>query len=566
LPAFRPVVFYPSGDSGLPQTATCLLCDHRPLPAPRVLNGMIEMRLSESRSLGSFNPLILQLKLQAEVPNGAASKDLIGTFFHEHVHFWQSIATTYGIARHFEVLDWIAQAVGKMGGRDDLILQGLAKPVGSSILQHLREHRDMDAAYSSRPRTAPVNMGAEASWIELNEKTGCWEYVRWNRRDKGYFATPIGAHTIQENLAHVMEQIGLSTKAALAVQANAPSTSPLHVYHIATECFWNKFPEQRKQPDSLIVTMIAFLEACLQIPSTRHRNHPDYPPMTIPGMRFVLLLEKMNHLQFINHEDDDDYRRFIDELFQLIGWPDPHTVIREHLEWLSPILDSYEKVASEHRSMHPERFEKYVEDRLTETKRKMTELYCGTEFASIVDDRLREFERALRGSSIAYYGMFGLGLLEYIVRALRLRLDNPLWLVFMHLQSDQLLDQMPMPIHFYKEVETNALTPAAMALFNDLRAFPHLWAITLQWGHRHEKLKCGNRYFDIPCLEPSCRQGLCPDWTPGRKCGHVDCTFVSVLQYFGLWSKEERDEPKNGTAGDDQSGEGASSGERTRNP
>jgi hypothetical protein len=496
------------------------------------------MKLSESQSLGSFNPLILQLKLQAEVPKrGHLPKDLIGTFFHEHIHFWQSIATTYGIARHFEVLDWIAHAVGEMGGRDDLILHGLAKPVRSSILQHLREHRNMDGAYSSRSINVPAEGGAEASLIKLNEGTACYEYIRVNRRDKVYFATPIGAHTIQENLAHVMEKIGLYTKTELNVQANASSKSRAHDYHVATECFWNKFAKQRKQPDSLVVTMIAVMEACLQIPSSRHRDHREYPLMTIPGVRFVHLLEKMNNMEFINPIDDDDYRRFIDQLFQLIGWPDPHTIIGEHLEWLSPILDFYENTASELRRKHPTHFERYVKDRLKQTKRRMTAMYGGTEFYSIVDDRLRELERALRGSSIAYYGMFGLGLLEYIVRALRVRLDNPLWLVFMHLQSDQLIDNLPMPLQFYNEVETNALTPASMALFNDLRAFPHLWAITLQWEKGREKLRCGNRYFGIPCREPLCQQGLCPDWTPGSKNGDVDCTFVAVLEYFGLWNK-----------------------------
>ena len=504
------------------------------------------MRSSESRSLGSFNPLILQLKLSAEVPSGIASEELIGTFFHEHVHFWQSIATTYGISRHFEMLDWIAKAVREMGGHHDMVLHGLAKPIKTSFLTHLKEHRNMDGGYSSAPRRVATTSPAEG-WLELNESTCCWEYIRLNPRDKHFFATPIGAHTIQENLAHIMEQIGISTKGhtALRVRANAPSKSQLHDYYVATECFWNMFPGHREQPESFIATLIAMLEACLQIPSMQHQRHPEWAPMTHPSTRFRLLFDEMEELHWIDHEDNDDYLRFVEEIFGLLGWPAPQTVLREHLEWLDGVLSKYENQASEHRRQQPDRFEEYVQNRLTATKRRMLELYSGTTAASIIDDRLKEFEAAVRGSSTAYLGIFGMGLLEYIVRSLRMRVREPLWFVFMHLHSDQLIDELPLPIQFYKDVETNQLTAKSMALFNDLRAFPHLWAITLQWAHKRKDLQCGNRYFEVPCIEPRCKQGLCPDWTPGKVHNYVDCTFVSVLQHFGLWKEGETNEPQN---------------------
>jgi hypothetical protein len=89
----------------------------------------------------------------------------------------------------------------------------------------------------------------------------------------------------------------------------------------------------------------------------QHQHHPDWAPMTHPSTRFRLLFDEMEELHWIDHEDNDDYLRFIEEIFGLLGWPAPQTVLREHLEWLDGVLSKYENQASEHRRQQPDRFE-----------------------------------------------------------------------------------------------------------------------------------------------------------------------------------------------------------------
>jgi hypothetical protein len=491
--------------------------------------------------LGEFNPLLLQLKLHVgRSDDSAAAERTQGTYFHEYVHFLQCIGTTYSISSHFETLAWIAEAVRQMGGHNELILSGLAMPVRQRPLQHLAMHRNMDGAYGSRQVLLPTE-SKSLGLLNLNESTACYEYIRWNLHDQCYFSTPVGAYTLHENLASLSETIGMAPgeQIPIVLQNAVPSSSPLHNYTVGTEFFWNVFDQKQTDPNSLIVTAAAFMDACLQIPNSRHKMHPAYIGMTSPSIRFAMLSEVLPEVRFIDHLDDQDYPRFIEDLFAKMRWPAPPQIFQEHLEWLSPIVQAHVDSIDNYRSIQPQLYDKYFNDQIARTRHNLEEMYGATHTSEWLEGHLADFERALRSDPLVCAGKFGLGLLDYIVRALKIRVEHPLWMVFPQLHFDELKAELPLPVEWMAENENHTPSARAMSLFYDIKASHHLWALTMQWllGERNN-LKCGYRYFEMQCPEPVCQDGRCPNWKPNSAPPDFNCNFIGVTKYFGLWKKE----------------------------
>ena len=425
-----------------------------------------------------------------------------------------------------------------MGGHDGLILHGLSKPVRNGIQGHLKDHYMIDGRYPSREFDLPMGE-SDVGFICLNDRKACYEYVRWNATDQTYCATPVGAHAIYENLAFVKESIIVRTEKQFGVQvkSSAPCHSMMHHYTVFTELFWNSFHKKAANGDSLIATMLAVLDACLQIPHSPHAGHPEYIPMTNPGLRFVELFSLLHDMTFVDGKGRN-FRAFIDKLFEMKQWPSPSVVLEEHYRWLHPILEKHRRSATSARRRDPAKYEDYIARRVKQVAANVYAMFGETVPAAEIDRQLKDYENALRGSAITFCGIFGLGILDYIVRALRIRLRHPHWLVYMHKHSEKLFNELPMPVEWFGSEQRHKPTPQSMALFDDLQAFPHLWALTLQWeaGSRKD-LICGNRYFDIPCPEEPCKAGLCPNWSTDAKAPKHTCNFTGWLHYFGLWKE-----------------------------
>src|SRR5262245_32136581 len=80
------------------------------------------------QKLGDFVPVVLRLRLLCEkrlMRDRAEQLAYTPVFFHEFVHFLQAIGSTFNISTHFEVVEYIAQAIREMGGRADHILHGI---------------------------------------------------------------------------------------------------------------------------------------------------------------------------------------------------------------------------------------------------------------------------------------------------------------------------------------------------------------------------------------------------------------------------------------------------------
>lgn len=500
-----------------------------------------------SQALGDFNPILFRLRLHfnpENIKDNESSLKYERVFFHEFVHFLQGFGSTFNIATHFEVMDHIAQTLQEMEGYADLVLHGFSSihHARESLFEHFRYfHRIvLDGNYDSRPVPIKTSIGVakDLGFVSLNEDTYCYEYIRWNIHDREYFATPLGTRTLQENLAYVLEQVRLSTTAAsLVLQFNAPSNSSLHYYNAAFELFWRTFAERNENPTDLCATLVAILDLSLQtVPFDLYQDHPDRFWMTTPSFRFVRFLQAAKEIRFINHLHDPDYLRFIEEISNHLGWPSPITVWHEYLNPLSEVVNGWRQVTQTEIQSDPRAFNSWVETIMRRVRHDMYAMYNHEISAEVLEERAKEFEQALRGSPLGYAGIFGLGIAEYMIRALRIRIDHPLFLVFPQKYIDRLHEIFPLPAWWLSDQPYQRVTPDSVALFYDLQGIYHLWALTLQWARgKRQGLTCGNRYFGSPCLEPLCREGRCPEWTVGAAKPVERCTFTDVLDYFRLW-------------------------------
>jgi hypothetical protein len=150
----------------------------------------------------------------------------------------------------------------------------------------------------------------------------------------------------------------------------------------------------------------------------------------------------------------------------------------------------------------------------------------------------KEFEHMLRANPLVYAGIFGLGITDYVIRALRLRVEHPHVLVFPQKYLEMLLKMLPVPVVWFGDDPVHWPSPDSVALFYDLQGLYHLWALALQWTRgQRQGLVCGNCYFGSPCCGPLCSEGRCPKWSPGASKPLEEGTFTDILRYFRLWKE-----------------------------
>lgn len=497
---------------------------------------------------GSFTPALLQLQLSfpsKEISNDEYQLEHESIFFHEFIHFLQAIGSTYNLNTHFEVMGYISQFINEVGGDTSRVLHTFSPFV--DLKEGFREHfhyhyRSLDGMYGSRP--FQLNMHDPlVGFVRLNEETLCYEYVRWNSHDQRYFATPLGAHTFQECMAFILGEsmrVAENENISLPLQFNVPSNSILHCYNAPLELFWNTFPEKQNVPNDLIATLVTVLDMSLQIPSSHYENHPAWNAMTSPSFRFAYFLDaiKKQGIKLVNHLDEADYLRFINEVSDVLKWPSPLTTWEKFLEIISGCVKEWRGFVTSSIKTNPERFNVYVDTYLKIVRRRAISTSNKELSQEVIEEKATQLRNALISDPLSYAGIFGLGILDYIERALRLRVEKPTMLISRR-YYEQLVQTFPIPFW----VNEQFLTPMepdlfSIAFYGDLLALPHLWALTRQWDDgKRKQLVCGYKYFGIPCFEASLISGQCPKWSPDTSEPDVECTFTDIVGYFHLWNE-----------------------------
>jgi hypothetical protein len=374
---------------------------------------------------------------------------------------------------------------------------------------------------------------------EFNEKRLCWEYIRWNRRDGCFFATPIGALTLRETQAYVLQHLienEAGADVAIEYATDRTSDSSAHVYTALLELFFRTFDDPQVNATDKMVTLITLIDMALQIPPVSYRGHPDWTPMTIPGLRFMTFFEHIREIGFVDHRDDAHYLKFTEDMSALLGWPSPKAIWHEFHQAISEMLSPIRHLVGTSIDADPAAFERYLDHRLRKIV-SVGDLDPAAPAAEVEGTRT-----AFRENPLGYSGYLGVGVLEAIERALSLRLEQPIAFAFPQQQRfiDLLHAKLNPPILHYGGTLRIDLSAASLPLVEDIQGLRHLWAMTLQWsGGGHRALVCGNRLFGIACAEPACRQGRCPNWSPGDQSPGDLCTYTDVLTYYHLYAKRE---------------------------
>ena len=324
------------------------------------------------RELGSFNPITFDLRVEGdatEEPDAEKGR----TYFHEFVHFLQAVGSTYCVDHHLETMNYIAAAVEDMGGRSNLVLSGGsdAEVTADNIKERLTfRHHSLEGAYGSRRvdlGLARIEGAETLGMCKFNEERLCWEYIRWNRRDGCFFATPIGALTLRETQAYVLQHLienEAGTDVAIEYATDRASDSGTHVYTALIELFFRTFDDPQVNATDKMVTLITLIDLALQIPPVSYRGHPDWTPMTIPGLRFMTFFEHIREIGFVDHRDDAHYLKFTEEMSALLGWPSPKAIWHEFHQAISEMLSPIRHLVGTSIDADPAAFERYLDDRL----------------------------------------------------------------------------------------------------------------------------------------------------------------------------------------------------------
>jgi hypothetical protein len=517
---------------------------------------MFESHPIQETVLGDFNPLLLLLRINLDAALARADPAYMHEYervaFHERVHFLQAIGTMFDIGTHSEVMDYIANTIHDMGGVNELILSGFSfvdpEYAVERVLNHFMSfHRiSLDGHYGSRPVPMKAWLGEHEDFgvVELNKDTSCPEYIRWNRHDREYFATPLGSHSIHETLAYLLEHFIPETprdleRIEIVRQFDAPSDSDRHYYNAALDLFWHLMADRQDTSEDKFATLVSILDLSLQtVPLDLCRKHPGRVDMTTPGLRLVRLMEAAREMPLVKNTQDDDYRRFTEEVSERLGWPSPRLVWQQCLTGLEQVLGPLLDDTSAAITAHPERFESYLKRMVSFMRREWGLLYADQFTPDVLEERLAEYEAAIRGNPLVYSGIFGAGIAAYTARAMRVRLEHPLWLVFPQRYHDELYAAFPLDTWWARGQPQQIFSAASIALTFDLAALRHLWPLTLQWARgKRSNLICGNQCLGMPCYGSRCSGGRCPSWSPGRARPAIRCTYTDVLSHFGLWRK-----------------------------
>lgn len=495
---------------------------------------------------GSFYPILFRISISKE-PDPNVRDDFLsykGVEFHEFVHYFQAIGSTYCIHAFQDALECIWSFVDEAGGHSPLVLRG-----GSDILtcsmsvpEHLAFHaRTLEGNYGSRS-VALNSRDTSAGGVQINMETQCWEYVRWNRAAKCFFATPLGAASFMECAAYLSQRILVGTGGDIRIipQFNAGPESRLHIYTAPLELYLNLFQDKPIQP--VLASLLAILDLSLQIPSIHHRAHPDYPALSHPSMRFVSYTKALQNVRLLDPMDRQDYRRFVSELETALGWPSTFTVWQDYHRYFherTAELDTYARASVK---ADPDKFEAYIRTRTRALLSRNLQIRGGirTQDRGRAIEELTEIAGHIRNNPIAYLGILGGAVFIEIAKALELRTQAPEMLALPYAYPVELVDALTPPQCLIGDREV--VRWSRMPMLEDLNGLKHLWALTLQWlSGRRSGLKCGNRKpgkgvnhkddLRFPCPEVRFI-GSCHTWPV-----HSDpakCTFIDVIDYFNL--------------------------------
>jgi hypothetical protein len=522
-----------------------------------------------SEIAGAFNPAILRISILSKLQYGDDPKNFERTFFHEYIHFLQSIGNTYNYNLYFEVMDYIAIAVKEMGGDTTRILDGFSKIYDNNPYDHLNFHfLTLDGRYGSR--IIPIKevldnfcncqsiqikdysskmlsdlKDCEIGYLNLNLDTKCYEYIRLNNHDDEYFATPLGACSFQETMAYICEHLAYAdknVKFSLRIQFDAPSQSYLHYYNAPLELFYHSFKRKKINIDDMIATLLVMLDISLQIPPIKFKNShgPNWVEMTSPSWRFERLFKAVYDIRFVNHNDEADYIRFMKEISDKVGWPSPLDIWIDTLKTLSGYLDSCRKLVSFAIDSNPKLYENHIIHLIESRKRRAIRNLRGTSSDQEVEREMDKFIDIYKKHQVSYIGISGLSILEYMVKALQLRIDRPTVLILPHKHYEYLTRNFPIAeILLNKLAQPFKLDHINMGFYDDLQTLVHTWAIARQWfkGAR-ERIVCGMKYFDINCEDNICQENLCPEWPLISNNAKLTCPFSDIINILKLYKRQ----------------------------
>lgn len=482
-----------------------------------------------------FLPVLLQLSIDSG--SGGSDAEHIESFLHEYQHFLQAVGTMYNHDRLLDMLNFAAAAVEDLGGDVSDMLFGMSQ-VKANFIEHFQLHRTtLDGNYASR--AVDDDLGdASVGVFQLNQEKQCYEYVRWNDAERTFFATPLGAQGFQECLVFINSQLPLYRLGVTIIippDYGVPSDSPLHAYTAPMDLFFRKFKERCNDSYRAAGTLAAVLDMSLHFSVTeadRLGFHPSF--------RFVRIIGALDNVEFVDPRITGDYERFVEEVCRHLEWPSMLNEIHTRAEAYAKIRGQYLALYDELLVRDPEQIELHIANRGRGFRMALERT---SKSADRVTKEVAEFEQALRDSPLALLRIFGLGILDYLERALRLRLDDPWSMIIPGDNFEAVHRQLPLPVWFRAGNFHGELTGSSMALLQDINDLRHLYAIAMQWeigrkGNRPAgEYMCGMQFLDVKCPEPRCQNHGCPPWQPGSSCPTEMCGFSNVLNQFGLYAE-----------------------------
>lgn len=485
-----------------------------------------------------FSPVLLQLHLAAPAGDQQANKEeMASAFFHEYLHFLQSIGTTYNQDRLLDVMNLAAAAVKALGGDVTRMIHGASK-IDHDFVEHLRFHRNtLDGDYPSH--AVSQYYGDESvGVIEMNEETQCFEYIRYHNYERTFFATPLGAHAFQEALVFANQQFANlafwgSNASIIPPLETEPVCSAMHVYTAPFDLFFRAFEDQPATAVQKVATLAAVLDLSLHLPDLPIDAPESWRMDTIPTFRFRHLFEAVHDVDFADPNVDHDYERFVDELCDLLGWNSLTDELRRRADKLAAIRDDFNQSIRAYISERPEALEALVQARLRGVEQSLRTR--GTSEAKIQRE-LTDLERALRGNPAVHLGVFGLGIIDYFERALRLRLTDPWDVILPSRNLEKTLQELPIPAWFVGDQLHGAYNERSLSMLEDMNNLRHLYAVGVQWelaksGDRLSRdYMCGFQFLGMPCPDPRCASSGCPLWRPGMTRPDAMCSFLDTLR------------------------------------
>lgn len=492
----------------------------------------------ENVALGEFYPFLYRINLNLKFEEGG-KKEFMSVYFHEYIHFVQSISTNYNIHLFFEMLDFINLTFKENTTLGKKVISGLSNLADYPSLQdfshHLKLHQySFDGRYKSYNSYAECKDNDSFS-LPFNNDTLCYEYERYSYAQECRIATPLGAHTLQECFAALAQKnLFRGDTYNFENEMNSPPDSYLHYYSTPFEIFTRHFYGKNLEvnPIDLVHSLLATLELSLQMPKLDKMANLN---ASMPSWRFIVQFLSLNKIKFIDHRNDQDYFRFIDDLYIENPFLDPIPNLKDIEQNLSRIISSYEEEAKNYAKNNAYRYNLWVEEQCEYYKNLTEKNRSEYPDANDISFDMNPIKEILLSDPIAFSGVVGIGILRYIRTALRLRISDPLTLVFPHIYFEKLIKEIPYPgLNIFGKHRPFKLTADSYLFFLDTIKLNHLWGLTCQWNNGSRNgLICSNKYYNLYCNEKKFKSD-CPKWNPYSISNHQDCTFVNILKDLGF--------------------------------